>query len=277
MSKGISSDLHNPDISSADIDDYSEYYNGLFYEFYREGRESFYAIQDQAQDFLFYLKLAEEIVTSSSILELGCGNGRIAIRLSELGFRVTGIDIARPMLEEARRHSNQVEWVEGDVRDFDLGKKFQLIMFPFDGLQHLLNIEDIEAGLACIRKHLEEDGKFIIDITNPTSKYLANILFENGRRVDSVFPNPNGQGTVIVTQTRQYDDANQILKLKKFFYFSESKKEVVKEVAFRAYFPKELELLLRANGFEIEKRFGNYQGCDFQSDSPKLIVVVRKK
>jgi SAM-dependent methyltransferase len=277
MIKQLSKNLTNSSVFGADTSSYNDYYDGLFYELYREGREPFYPIPDQAQDFLFYLKLAEEKGYGSSILEIGCGNGRIASRLANHGFRVSGIDCSRAMLEEARKNSAQVEWVEADVRNFDLGKKFQLITFPFDGLQHLLSLQDIESGLNCIKNHLNNNGRFVVDVTHAAPQYLTNILFENGRRVDSIFQDPAGRGTVVVTQTREYDAVNQILRLKKFFYFPNSKEELFKEVAFRCYFPQELEVLLQSKGFEIERRFGDYQGNDFTSQSPKLILVCRER
>jgi SAM-dependent methyltransferase len=271
--------------SDAEPSNYNDYYDGLFYELYREGREPFYPIQDQAQDFLFYLKLAEEMGDRlrvsrgdhPSILEIGCGNGRIASRLGAQGFRVSGIDCSRAMIEEARKISDQVEWIEADVRNFNLGKKFQLITFPFDGLQHLLSIKDIESGLDCIGNHLDKNGRFVVDVIHATPQYLANILFENGKRVDSVFQDPAGRGTVVVTQTREYDAVNQILRLKKFFYFPNTKKELFKEIAFRCYFPQELEMLLQSRGFEIERKLGDYQGNDFISQSPKLIFICHKR
>lgn len=286
MIKQLSKNLpDSTDVFDAELSNYNDYYDGLFYELYREGREPFYPIQDQAQDFLFYLKLAEEMGNSLrvprrdrvSILEVGCGNGRIASRLGAQGFRVSGIDCSRAMIEEAQKISDQVEWIEADVRNFSLGKKFQLITFPFDGLQHLLSIKDIGSGLDCIGNHLDQNGRFVVDVIHATPQYLANILFENGRGVDSVFQDPAGRGTVVVTQTREYDTINQILRLKKFFYFPNTKEELFKEIAFRCYFPQELEMLLQSKGFEVEKRLGDYQGNDFTSQSPKLIFICHKR
>jgi SAM-dependent methyltransferase len=274
--------------SDTEPSNYNDYYDGLFYELYREGREPFYPIQDQAQDFLFYLKLAEEMRDRlwlcrgdrgdrASILEVGCGNGRIASRLGMQGFQVSGIDCSKAMIKEARKTSDQVEWIEADVRNFNLDKKFQLITFPFDGLQHLLSIKDIESGLDCIGNHLDKNGRFVVDVIHATPQYLANILFENGRGVDSVFQDPAGRGTVVVTQTREYDAANQILRLKKFFYFPNTKEELFKEIAFRCYFPQELEILLQSKGFEIERKLGDYQGNELTSQSPKLIFICHKR
>jgi SAM-dependent methyltransferase len=51
----------------------------------------------------------------SRILDAGCGTGRVAIRLAELGHRCVGVDSDRSMLAMAREASDDVEWVEADL------------------------------------------------------------------------------------------------------------------------------------------------------------------
>ncbi len=51
-------------------------------------------------DIELYLRLAE--VVGDPILELGCGTGRVLAPLAKAGFRVTGIDVSRPMLDSRR-------------------------------------------------------------------------------------------------------------------------------------------------------------------------------
>ena len=55
------------------------------------------------------------------VLDVGCGTGNLAIQAAQAGARVTGIDIAPPMLERARagaeRAGVDVAWVEGDAED----------------------------------------------------------------------------------------------------------------------------------------------------------------
>lgn len=53
------------------------------------------------------------------VLDAGCGTGRVAIRLAELGFACTGVDSDRSMLAEARRASDAVTWVEADLARLD--------------------------------------------------------------------------------------------------------------------------------------------------------------
>src|SRR5690242_4255297 len=60
---------------------------------------------------------AEPIATSRapSVLDAGCGTGRVAIELAARGFDVLGVDLDPAMLDEARRKAPGLEWVLGDL------------------------------------------------------------------------------------------------------------------------------------------------------------------
>ena len=61
---------------------------------------------------------------ASRILDAGCGTGRIAIRLAELGHHCTGVDVDPSMLAVARRAAPTQEWLLGDLARLDtLGLK----------------------------------------------------------------------------------------------------------------------------------------------------------
>lgn len=53
------------------------------------------------------------------VLDAGCGTGRIAIRLTELGHRCTGVDVDASMLAVARRQAPAQEWLLGDLARLD--------------------------------------------------------------------------------------------------------------------------------------------------------------
>lgn len=53
------------------------------------------------------------------ILDAGCGTGRIAVRLAELGHRCTGVDVDASMLAVARRDAPEQEWLLGDLARTD--------------------------------------------------------------------------------------------------------------------------------------------------------------
>ncbi len=56
----------------------------------------------------------------SRILDAGCGTGRVAIRLAELGYDCTGVDLDASMLEVARQRAPGLRWVQADLASLDL-------------------------------------------------------------------------------------------------------------------------------------------------------------
>ncbi|MEU8676087.1 class I SAM-dependent methyltransferase [Streptomyces sp. NPDC048560] len=68
---------------------------------------------------------------SARVLDAGCGTGRIAIRLAELGHHCTGVDVDSSMLAVARREAPAQEWLLGDLARLDtlgLDPGFDLVL-----------------------------------------------------------------------------------------------------------------------------------------------------
>ncbi|WP_193612810.1 class I SAM-dependent methyltransferase [Nocardioides lijunqiniae] len=62
------------------------------------------------------------------VLDAGCGTGRIAVRLHELGYAVVGTDVDASMLREARSAAPHLDWREADLASLDLGETFDLVL-----------------------------------------------------------------------------------------------------------------------------------------------------
>ena len=65
--------------------------------------------------------VAELIVPPARVLDAGCGTGRVAVRLAELGYDFVGVDVDDSMLDQARAAAPQLDWRLGDLSSFDLG------------------------------------------------------------------------------------------------------------------------------------------------------------
>jgi SAM-dependent methyltransferase len=66
----------------------------------------------------------------TSVLDAGCGTGRVAIELSRRGHDVVGVDFDGAMLDSARAKAPHLTWVQGDLADPDLdfGRTFDLVV-----------------------------------------------------------------------------------------------------------------------------------------------------
>ncbi|HEV2887935.1 MAG TPA: class I SAM-dependent methyltransferase [Jatrophihabitans sp.] len=63
----------------------------------------------------------------AKVLDAGCGTGRVAIRLADLGYRVVGVDVDSSMLAEARRARPDLPWLTADLAALpDLGRLLEL-------------------------------------------------------------------------------------------------------------------------------------------------------
>ena len=66
----------------------------------------------------------------STVLDAGCGTGRVAIELATRGIDVVGVDLDPPMLGQAREKAPHLEWVEADLCHIDLGRTFDVVAMP---------------------------------------------------------------------------------------------------------------------------------------------------
>jgi SAM-dependent methyltransferase len=240
------------------------YWDGRHYDLQHKGFD---------EDIPFYLGKARQY--GDPVLELACGTGRITIPLAQEGVRMTGLDVSRPMLDRARQKAAserlEVEWINADCRDFELSKKFNLIFLPFNSIAHLHDLESIEACLGCVRKHLTAKGRFVIDIFNPR---LDILIRDAGERYPAgEYPDPDGRGDVVITESNAYDAGAQVNRIKWYFRIGDGGTEFVKDLNMRIFFPQELDALLRYNGFMIEAKYGDFDESPFGSASAKQIPV----
>jgi demethylmenaquinone methyltransferase/2-methoxy-6-polyprenyl-1,4-benzoquinol methylase len=99
------------------------------------------------------------------VLDACCGTGDLGLAAEREGGIVTGLDFSARMLERARRKSDSILWVEGD-----------LLALPFDDASFdtatvgfgVRNVSDLEAALAELHRVLRPGGRLaILEITRP--------------------------------------------------------------------------------------------------------------
>jgi SAM-dependent methyltransferase len=100
---------------------------------------------------------------ATSLLELGCGTGSILARLSSV-TDLTGLDRSPGMLAQASEKVPNARLLEGDMKAFSLGERFDVVICVFDSLNHLLFFGDWESMFDAVHDHLVEGGLFIFDV-----------------------------------------------------------------------------------------------------------------
>ena len=108
---------------------------------------------------------------SARILDLCCGTGQLAAKLTGRGFRVTGVDGSPEMLRHARANAPSADFVHADARSFHLPERFDAVVCTFDSLNHIMNFDELVAVFRNVRAALSPEGRFLFDL-NMEQGYL---------------------------------------------------------------------------------------------------------
>jgi SAM-dependent methyltransferase len=95
------------------------------------------------------------------VLDAGCGTGRVAVRLAELGHRVVGADLDSSMLAEARAARPDLDWRLVDLARLDLGRRFDLVVAA-GNLWPLLTPGTHARVVARLAAHLRPGGLLVL-------------------------------------------------------------------------------------------------------------------
>jgi SAM-dependent methyltransferase len=101
-----------------------------------------------------------------TVLELGCGIGRVTLALARAGKPVSGLDSEEALVAELRRRAAEedlgVDAWTADARSYELGRRFDVIIAPMQ-LAHLLGGRSGRRSmLACAARHLEPNGQIAL-------------------------------------------------------------------------------------------------------------------
>ena len=108
---------------------------------------------------------------AKSVLDLGCGTGRHAIKFAERGYSVVGVDRSPEMIARARGHRKQlpsqlrdrVSFEQGDIRRLQLGRQFDAVVALFHVISYQISNCDLLAAFTTAKMHLRENSVFVFD------------------------------------------------------------------------------------------------------------------
>jgi SAM-dependent methyltransferase len=237
---------------------------------------------DYVDDLPMYAGFAKATPPRSGILELACGTGRCLLPLAGAGHAVTGLDVSPAMLEQLHQKAvgaglaGQVESIAGDMRDFSLGRTFGLIFVALNSLMHLETQAEQGAALASAARHLDPDGRLVIDLFNPDVALPEPV--QEGQLFLHCLKTLPGGVHLLHFQSPTVDRARQLVSMANFYDQIGADGAVVRQVApfaLRYLSAAELELLLPIAGLTVEAIYGSYDLEPYDTGSPRLIVVAR--
>lgn len=199
----------------------------------------------------------------SEILDLGCGTGRIAIKLAERGYRVTGVDWNKTAINLAKENDNKslVNFIHEDYHELNYKSKFHCVLSWYTSFGYFSDKENNEL-LNRVFSALKSDGLFILDHPNRDrvlGKFQKDIVeeYNNAIMIDERTFNPlNG----FLYQNRTFIINGEIRRL---------------QYKIRLYTPSEFISILTLTGFR-DVVVKDEKNEDFNIDSKRMVIIARK-
>jgi SAM-dependent methyltransferase len=240
---------------------YKDFFGGLMVDFWRAAMTP--ETTRAEADFLWTsLRLAPGL----RVLDVPCGDGRLALELAARGCRVTGVDISREFLDaggaSARERGLDVEWRQSDMRDLPWPREFDAAYCAGSSFG-FLGDEGDAAFLESVSRTLVAGGRFFGDFKAAESVLPA---FRESYAMpvgDIVFAAKNSYDPVAGTMENRYTvtRGDRIEK---------------KRAVHRIYTTREILKLLADAGFAGFKTFGSAAGEQYRLGSPRLFVVASR-
>ncbi|HKA36119.1 MAG TPA: methyltransferase domain-containing protein [Thermoanaerobaculia bacterium] len=247
---------------NADNNWFENFFSGLIVDFWRAAMPP--EVTRTEADFF---EKALSASPGSRILDVPCGDGRLAIDLARRGYRLTGVDISREFLEAARETASReglaVEWRRSDMRDLPWRGEFDGA-FCGGSSFGFLGDEGDQEFLGAVARTLKPGARFVLDGIKAVEVLLPQFRERHDMTVgdlrfeaENVYDHRTGTTENLYTLTRG------------------SQKEV-KTARHRIYTYRELASMLERAGFEDLEGFGSLAGDAFRLGGTRLAIAASR-
>ncbi len=144
----------------------------------------FSKIYDRALDILPYDEMTEFLETifrnkdihPTTLLDLGCGSGSLAILMAEKGYQLSGLDLSVEMLSVAQQKTFDknlnIRYINQSMSEIELIDSYDVIYSFGDALNYLTDSNDLLSCFDGVYKYLNYGGYFIFDV-NTVDKFRS--------------------------------------------------------------------------------------------------------
>lgn len=206
-------------------------------------------------------------------LELGVGNGRVALPLAQRAGPITGVDSSIEMLDGLRdalaRDPSPVRGVHGDIRGYDDGRRYGLVYCVCATLSLLLDPADQRQVLRTCSRSLATGGLVVIEVHN----LAAIAAWHGGARRRSHVARLDADTSLESQCTLDLDDQSWHLH----HVFSQGGRSRFASETVRLTIPKDLDGYAEEAGMCLVSRHGDWRGSPFTGTEPMMVSVYRAR
>jgi len=215
------------------------------------------------------------------LLDLACGNGRLALFFLEQGYDVVGLDLSPAMLVHARENvreqgtrdfiaGGRARFVEANAASYQLDETFGLVTSTFDALNHLPDMDALRGCFRSTAKVLAPGGLFVFDLnTRHGLQRWAGMNVQDEEDLVLIT-----RGVVVEDEHRAYTQISGFLRQENGLY------KRFNQVAYNSIFAlDEVATALAEAGF-ASSHFAQAQALDVPVEDPerygRVFIVARR-
>lgn len=244
---------------------------------YGDEMAAFYEVQmasTEREDVAFYTDIARE--ADGPVLEMACGTGRIYLELLRAGVDADGFDLSAGALDLLREKADDegldpTVWRD-DMTDFSVEREYELVVCPFNAMQHLLSVEDQLAALRTVHDALAPGGRFVFDVVVPNFELICESYGEWTTEPTEY----RGEEHEYRTRTSITDPVEQQVTVETELYDAEGELVFADGHQNKMLPKREAELLARLSPFDDWDAAGDFDGSSVTSDDSILVWTFRK-
>jgi SAM-dependent methyltransferase len=237
---------------------YKSWFNSPFYPILYHNRD----VRDARvllDNLLKYLRPAK----SARFLDLACGRGRHSIYLNAKGYAVTGIDMSRSSIEEARKHVRPgLDFQVGDMRHIPYSREFDYVINLFTSFGYFEDPRDNITTLKAVRKSLKPGGSFVLDFFN-TPRVIKELIEEEEKEIEGIN----------FHITRSCSDGY----IRKQIAFEHDGRDFYFEERVEAFMEEDFQRLIKESGMTVKAVFGDYHLSPYNSEHSERIIFIATK
>lgn len=106
--------------------------------------------------------ISARLPDARTLLDVACGTGK-HLELLATHYDVEGVDVEPSMLEVAKRRLPETPLHEGDMKNFDLERRFDVVTCLFSAIGHMSSVEALDQALATMARHVNSPGLLILE------------------------------------------------------------------------------------------------------------------
>jgi len=205
-----------------------------------------------------------------SVIDIGCGTGNHALRLSKMGYQVTGVDVSPTMLKiaKAKDKKAKIRFIRGDMKKLEKvipkSQRFDAAICLGQVFYHLMTDKDVQILLSRLHKILKQNGLFVFSARNAkkiNEEYLNKLL------LDHMINEERLQLLVLTYNTRDSQDPNIIIWNPIYLIKDNNKVNLqIREHKLRWFAFSTLKKIITENGFEIIATYSGPKKEKFKED-----------